>query len=183
MRTKQKSDADYLKLELHIGYVYGSDETPPHASHYKPKFVPGARLPHAWIKFPPGKQLHLPPEDVSYVWEFTPTEVEERRYSTLDLCDFNAFTLLAGSRSHLVDRFNAASELLLQWPFKFNLFASDSDFSFVAPAYEALFSEQGGLGKGEAILIRPDQHILARLGPNSSAEHIRDVICDHLGLS
>ncbi|CAK7237887.1 hypothetical protein SEUCBS140593_010181 [Sporothrix eucalyptigena] len=36
-------------LELHIGYVYGDKSTPPHASHFTPKCVPGARLPHAWI--------------------------------------------------------------------------------------------------------------------------------------
>ncbi|KAF0325298.1 2,4-dichlorophenol 6-monooxygenase [Colletotrichum asianum] len=34
-------------LELHIGYVYGDNRTPPNASKFSPKFVPSARLPHA----------------------------------------------------------------------------------------------------------------------------------------
>ncbi|KAL3300028.1 FAD binding domain-containing protein [Colletotrichum asianum] len=34
-------------LELHIGYVYGDNRTPPNASKVSPKFVPSARLPHA----------------------------------------------------------------------------------------------------------------------------------------
>jgi hypothetical protein len=124
----------------------------------------------------------MPPEDVSYVSEFSPEEIEDRQYSTLDLCDFNAFTLLADSREEWIDRFNTARDSIRQKPFEFKLFAIGSDFSFVDSRHDALFSIEGGLGHGGALLIRPDQHILTRLEPTDSPGRIRDIIFDHLGL-
>ncbi|KAF4873450.1 4-methyl-5-nitrocatechol 5-monooxygenase [Colletotrichum siamense] len=80
-------------LELHIGYVYGDNRTPPNASKFSPKFVPGARLPHAWI-IPTASSaaLDMPSIDLSYVKELSPIDVEHRRYSTLDLIKVDTFT-------------------------------------------------------------------------------------------
>lgn len=144
-----------LKLELHIGYVYGRKEKPRHASHYTPKFVPGARLPHAWISpeafvIPAG----LAPVDTSYVWEFSPSEVRERQYSTLDLCPKDAFTLIVGHQIHWVARFEEIAERLSEHKVKLQLCAVDHDFEFVLPEQRKIFEEQASLASGGGLLIR-----------------------------
>jgi hypothetical protein len=109
--------------------------------------------------------------------------VEERKFSTLDLCDFNAFTLLVGTKSEWIDRFHVAHDSIRLKHFSFRMFAADSDFSIVHYKHEVLFSTQGGFGLGAALLVRPDQHIIARLEPNEPPERIQRIILDHLGLS
>ncbi|OOQ82634.1 3-(3-hydroxy-phenyl)propionate hydroxylase [Penicillium brasilianum] len=53
-------------LGLHIGYVYGDKRIPDNASVYEPICVPGARLPHAWIKLIDLEKVQLPAIDSSY---------------------------------------------------------------------------------------------------------------------
>ncbi|KIW23324.1 uncharacterized protein PV07_11532 [Cladophialophora immunda] len=126
-------------LELHIGYVYGSKEIPPHASKYTPKFEVGARLPHAWIRLP---HSTLKPVDVSYVDEFSPADLESHRYSTLDLCDLDKFTLVGrldvpGVKTCRLGR----------------------DFEVIGEAGQKWLAA-AGLDVGGGLLVRPDQHIL-----------------------
>ncbi|GLI81110.1 hypothetical protein PoHVEF18_009481 [Penicillium ochrochloron] len=94
-------------LGLHIGYVYGASEPRPDASYYSPKLIPGARLPHDWISFPSQlskasetarSALPSQPIDVSYVIELDEKQIEERRWSTLDLCAPDGFTLILGAK-------------------------------------------------------------------------------------
>ncbi|ODM15826.1 hypothetical protein SI65_08666 [Aspergillus cristatus] len=86
-------------LGLHIGYVYGDRETPKNASIYEPSCIPGARLPHAWIKPLSSGLTKLPAIDSSYLAELSPEEVQAKQFSTLDLCPFDTFTLIVDETS------------------------------------------------------------------------------------
>ncbi|KAJ9647977.1 hypothetical protein H2199_001754 [Coniosporium tulheliwenetii] len=170
-------------LELHIGSVYGSTETPPHASHYKPKFQQGARLPHAWISF--RNQNSVPPIeplDVSYVTEFSPDEVHARRFSSLDLCALDGFTLIVGSHEAWAARFDALQAATAQRGIKLRLCAADTDFDFVSHDHRDLFDEGARLTTGGGLLVRPDQHILLELTADVSVEDLKVALCRHLGL-
>ncbi|OCT49141.1 3-(3-hydroxy-phenyl)propionate hydroxylase [Cladophialophora carrionii] len=146
-------------LELHIGYVYGSDTIPPHASRYTPKFQVGARLPHAWIRLPCSP---LKPVDVSYVEEFSPEDVELRQYSTLDLCDLDKFTLIgelevAGVKTCVPGKdFDVVGEAGQQW------------------------LKGAGLQDGGGLLVRPDQHILMLLDADTKVEEVESCLKQHL---
>lgn len=164
--------------------MYGQDDAPPHASHYKPKFVSGARLPHAWIRIrTPEVGQNFRPLDVSYVKEWPANEVAARTASILDLCPFNSFTLVVGSRDAWSPRFEQLQERLSQKSVKIkvNLKASESDFEFVFPKQQQLFAQSTQIADGGGILVRPDQHILAITGPDDTVQEIEQVILSHLG--
>lgn len=174
------------QLEIHIGYVYGQKEPPAHASHYRPKFVAGARLPHAWIRLRDGRPpttLLLPPIDVSYVKEFSPADVEARQYSTLDLCAFDSFTLLVGGGgSAWAERFAAAREAVGGSVIKMCLRVAGEDFDFVDPKYAELFAAEAGLDAGGGLLVRPDQHLLRVVSSGDEGEDIAGAVLGYLGL-
>lgn len=168
-------------LELHIGYVYGSSEIPSHASHYSPKYIPGARLPHVWIE--PKSTLtkfgSLPPAvDVSYVKQLNHEEITLRRYSSLDLCSFNAFTIIAGSKSWraLVQELDAIPRLP-----EINVVVLGEDFTLISGHRSDAWIEGCGFKAGGALLVRPDQHVLARLNASTTSDDLRKVIEQHLG--
>lgn len=169
----------FPKLEIHIGYVYGINEAPAHASHYTPKFVPGARLPHAWIRF--NGSAALPPIDVSYVKEFSEQDIKSRQYSTLDLCRHNCFTLLVGSRDQWSERFQALEAALKSRGFRVALAVACHDFDFVYEKQELLFANEGNLSSGGGLLIRPDQHLLRLVQPTDSVVSIEQSLLEYLG--
>ncbi|KAJ9610537.1 hypothetical protein H2200_005314 [Cladophialophora chaetospira] len=148
-------------LELHIGYVYGSQEIPPHASKYAPKFQVGARLPHAWIRM---KDSILQPVDVSYVDEFTKEDIELRRYSTLDLCDFDKFTLIGDLEVPGVKTCRVGK-----------------DFEVIGSAGQE-WLQGAGLRDGGGLLVRPDQHILMVLTKDTQVEDVKQCMRRHLGV-
>ncbi|OCL07710.1 hypothetical protein AOQ84DRAFT_294575, partial [Glonium stellatum] len=169
-------------LELHIGYVYGSKEIPPHASHYTPKLIAGARLPHAWIWFL--NECLAPqndPIDVSYVTEFSQEEVLARQFSSLDLCAFDTFVIIVGSRQTWVQRFDALEAAVEKWGLKLRLYAVGSDFDFVHEPHRTLFDIGASFDIGGGLLVRPDQHILSKLAPNASVEDLKFSLSQHLG--
>ncbi|KAK4541283.1 hypothetical protein LTR36_008199 [Oleoguttula mirabilis] len=170
-------------LELHIGYVYGRQETPPHASHYRPKFCTGARLPHAFVSFPRAiKKPNLPALDVSYVKEFDEAECADRQFSTLDLCAPDAFTLLVGTCEGKVHRGEALRRQLGEKGVLLNVYVVGVDVAFVHQKHRSLFESEVGLSEGGGLLIRPDQHILLPLPPAVSDEHARLQVLTYLGL-
>ncbi|KIX02969.1 uncharacterized protein Z518_06519 [Rhinocladiella mackenziei CBS 650.93] len=148
-------------LELHIGYVYGSEAIPPHASKYTPKFEVGARLPHTWIR--PTKTT-LSAVDVSYVDELSPDEVKARQYSTLDLCELDKFTLIGD-----LDVPGVKTCRLHQ------------DFEVIGQAGQEWLTA-AGLKDGGGLLIRPDQHILMVIRPDTTVESVQRVLNQHLGV-
>lgn len=170
-----------IQLEIHIGYVYGMDKAPDHASHYSPKFLPGARIPHAWIRIK--GVTTLLPVDVSYVKEFSEQDTKSRQYSTLDLCIYDHFTLLVGSRGQWVERFQALRAAVKGHGVRVALAVAHHDFEFVLEQQEQLFAREGRLGVGGGLLIRPDQHVLCLIQPTDSATSIAQSLAEHLGLT
>ena len=150
------------QLELHIGYVYGSDEIPPHASKYTPKFRVGARLPHAWIRL---RQSSLRPVDVSYVDEFSAEDIECRKYSTLDLCDIDKFTLIGKLEVPNVKTCRLGED--------FEVVEGDTGREWIKGA---------GLNDGGGLLVRPDQHILMVLKAETKAEEVEACLQQYLGI-
>lgn len=155
------------------------NKAPAHASHYTPKFVPGARLPHAWIRIK--GTAALPPVDVSYVREFSGEDIKSRRYSTLDLCPYDRFTLLVGSREQWAGRFQALEAAMKQHGVKVVLVVAHHDFDFVYERQEHLFTVEGKLSSGGGLLIRPDQHILRLVQPTDPVALIEKSLVEHLG--
>lgn len=155
---------------------------PRNASDFAAKFVSGARLPHAWITFQDDKTARgLAPVDVSYVKELSEEQRLARQYSILDLCSFDAFTLIVASRDVWTRPYNEAVKWAGPRNIKIQLQAVGLDFSFVDSKQRQLW-DRNGLADGGAFLLRPDQHILAILSVGVTSSSITDVIGSHLGL-
>lgn len=168
-----------LQLEIHIGYVYGRKEPPAHASKYTPKFVPGARLPHAWIRMKNSSSQSA--IDVSYVKEFSQQDIENRKYSTLDLCPFDKFTLVVGSRTEWADRFRDLRSSMEAYGVQVSCRAAGEDFDFVDQKVADLYISKARLGSGGGLLVRPDQHILQVLDSDDGPEELGTAVLRHLG--
>lgn len=150
-----------MQLELHIGYVYGSEEIPPNASSYVPKFLPGARLPHAWIDFRQAEyKPPLQPINVSYVTELRKDEIETRKYSTLDLCSLDSFTMIVAKRRRWIDCLTAFRKTELSSKLKIHLFGLDDDFRILEKSHRKIYESGLGAGDDVGLLVRPDQHIM-----------------------
>lgn len=176
---------DALQLALHIGYVYGATKPPSHASHYSPKFVAGARLPHAWIKFLRQPSLtteiskydSLPREPcaVTYVKELGKKELDTCQWSTLDLCGPDSWTLILGRDlppSHVSKFRQHCGKVGID----LNVWCLGTDFDITRDNWagdELLVS--GG------VLVRPDQHILMTLAIDTTGEEIIAKLNRHLG--
>ncbi|CAG8137504.1 unnamed protein product [Penicillium olsonii] len=169
-------------LELHIGYVYGALKPPPHASHYSPKFVAGARLPHAWVKIldqpvstgKTDKYEALPQEpiDVSYVRELEKREVESRQWSTLDLCGPDSWTLIVG-RDQPTSQALILNEGCDSIGVNLNIWSLGVDFEFEGVEGVQVFEDE--LVERGGVLVRPDQHILARVSLGEEEETLQNV--------
>jgi len=161
--------ADLVRqLELHIGYVYGSNGPANEPSNYVAKYVPGGRLPHLWIR-PLNETLlkGIPPTDLSHVHELSDNEKAMRQYSTLDLCWYDVFTLIVNASEGQEERAREIQKLANSINGKgpglaLRTVTLGADFSIV-------FEQQGrewlskfrlGCGQRGAVLVRPDQHIL-----------------------
>jgi hypothetical protein len=172
---------------LHIGYVYGDTCIPAHASAYIRRFVVGSRLPHVWLKQKPGtewfRRLELGPIDSSYVSEFTETQAREREWSVLDLCAFDAFTLFVGQRDG--QRWRMLCEeirSMLPPTLKINLAVLGEDFELLNGGDAEMWVTEMGLDDGGAVLVRPDQHILAIFPAQTTADTAERALEGHLGL-
>ncbi|KAH8883509.1 hypothetical protein GQ53DRAFT_882741 [Thozetella sp. PMI_491] len=170
-------------LEIHIGYVYGNKEAPPNASDFTPKFSPGARLPHAWIAFPEGRVLvSQQPVDVSYVKEFSQSQVAAREYSTLDLCGFDSITLIVSSFEAWAGKLAAFKQAMSLKGIDFQVWVANRDFAFVDQQGAQLFEKGAGFADGGALLVRPDQHILGRLSQEATSADLESLVLVDLGL-
>ncbi|KAJ4179372.1 hypothetical protein NW767_014639 [Fusarium falciforme] len=171
-----------MSLGLHIGYVYGDKETPPHASKFSPKFTPGGRLPHAWIKPRLGAaSFKAPPLDVSYVKEFHQAGIDARQFSTLDLVEFDSFTLIVSSHDTWAPRFAQLHKLTQSPGINMRLRSVDKDFDFVFEEQRKMYSDGSGISHGRGLLVRPDQHLLACVDEKTTAEDLASLILAHLG--
>lgn len=162
--------------------MYGSDEIPPHASHFVPQFVVGARLPHVWIiPSNAGTVQSLPPVDVSYVKELPAEETSKRKYSVLDMCGVDAFTvLLADHGPEEVWAKSLRDQFATLGP-KINIYTLGTDFELALTESGEDWLNHAGLACGGALLIRPDQHILMRFNAQTPVEQLFKVVNVHLG--
>ncbi|RSL85489.1 hypothetical protein CDV31_016552, partial [Fusarium ambrosium] len=169
-------------LGLHIGYVYGDKETPPHASKFSPKFTRGGRLPHAWIKPRRGAaSFKVAPLDVSYVKEFHQDGINARQFSTLDLLDFDSFTLIVSSRNAWATRFDRLHKLTRSSGINLRLCSVDEDFEFAFEEQQDTYNKGSGILKGGGLLVRPDQHLLGCVNEKATAEDLALLVLAHLG--
>ena len=177
--------ADFeLHSGLHIGYVYGDSQIPSNASHYNRKFVPGARLPHVWLRTKPDIEwMHwMTPIDSSYVVELSEEETRQRRWSVLDICSYDAFTLFvdrstAQSWKEVISRMKES----LPRGLKINVGVLGEDFEILAGEKGDEWLRRMQLTAGGAVLVRPDQHILA-LMDNVDENMVIETVKTHLGL-
>jgi hypothetical protein len=161
--------------------VYGSTKIPSNASYYTPKYCTGARLPHAWITAVDQHAIHHQPEvDVSYVSEFSASDIVQRRYSTLDLCAVDSFTfIIAKSNSTWRERIEQVESQLSAC--KFNTYELGSNFDVVPSPHGEKWVNDAALRSGGGLLVRPDQHILLPLKSDTSVEEIVGALRAHLG--
>lgn len=173
-------------LGLHIGYIYGNKDIPASASLYKPSYRAGARLPHAWLSNRPDTVTSLEPIDSSYVNELTVEQIAAKRYSTLDLCAPDSFTLFADQTSH--ERwYQVLTELKTKLPkgtgaLKIKLATLGVDFDLVPGMRAEEWLKGMQLESGGAVLVRPDQHILNTFTRETTANQALHDLVQHLGL-
>ncbi|PYI03079.1 hypothetical protein BO78DRAFT_375874 [Aspergillus sclerotiicarbonarius CBS 121057] len=170
-------------LGLHVGYVYGDYRRPDCASIYEPVCVPGARLPHAWIRLLTPDKLRLPPIDCSYVAELSPEELQLKQFSTLDLCAFDGFTLIVDVES--AEHWGRIlEEVKRQVPgkcagLKIAMVTHGGTFD-LQPGGGGRWMALTRLAEGHAILVRPDQHVLARFEYPGEASGVLGELRTHL---
>ncbi|KAL2860078.1 FAD binding domain-containing protein [Aspergillus pseudodeflectus] len=176
-------------LQLHIGYVYGDTRIPENASLYKPLCVPGARLPHAWIRLlePSDLGVELPAIDSSYVSELAVNGVERKRYSTLDLCPVDTFILVVHTatadqwRTYVLEALRTLPPDARSTP-KVKTVVMGKQFVLEPSEHSTAWINLMGLNSGQATLVRPDQHILACFDTaNVQSSDLRKALGDHLG--
>lgn len=169
-------------LNLHIGYVYGEDSIPSNASKYEAQFVPGARFPHTWLSC--ASLAHtwcVKPASMAYVKELSEEEVEAKRYSTLDLFAFDAWTFILAAKQNTAK--DIVSAVKGKYPaLKFHVFGLEEDFSLLAGGGGNRWLFKSGLRSGKWYLVRPDQHILLRLSSESTEVDITSALNQFLGL-
>lgn len=122
------------------------------------------------------------PLDVSYVREWSAKDIQARRYSILDLCRFDSFTLIVGWKQAWSSRFADLKGVMAKCGVRLELKAADVDFGFVFTEQQRLFEENVRLGEGGGLLVRPDQHIMLKLSADTSVEEMSTVLRDHIGL-
>ncbi|KAH8660418.1 3-propionate hydroxylase [Xylariales sp. PMI_506] len=182
MEKIQERAENFDNLELHIGYVYGSKEVPSSPSAYHPKYVPGARLPHLWI-MPTGTTpvtQGLRPVDLHHVCELSSDDRQLRKYSTLDICRLESFTLIINSTAGQLQRATELQTLLRNGalasgkPPPLHVVILGKDFRIIFPEKASEWLRCFNLGEGGAggVLVRPDQHILRVFDKNTKAQEL-----------
>jgi hypothetical protein len=130
-----KTKDHFQAIGLHIGHVYGQElDSGVSVGEYTPACIPGARLPHAWVK------------------------VSGKTRSTLDLVDGHSFLVLVTPGFASVDS-QALSSALSESRVPIRTMRLGTDF--LDP--DGKWSKYMRMDAGDAaILIRPDQHIVCQ---------------------
>lgn len=154
--------------------------------HHSPEYVPlyrkGARLVHAWIKIKTQCTHGLGPVDLSYLQGDLPSDkVKSWQFSTLDTIPPNSFVLFYSGSSWGK---KAAQIKTLFGQSNLPLIALEvgKDFDFVERKAGKTWQEGYGIGKSNALLIRPDQHVEAIIPSAQSSQAVVDSALYSLGL-
>ena len=141
--------------------------------------MPGARLPHLWIR--PSAELCLrlpPPVDLSYVPDMSLLDKTTCAYSSLDLCTHDAFTFITETRGADIEQ---AMSYFKNPPIPFQTAELGKDFHLYDNEKSRFWVDATRLKAGGVVLIRPDQHILALFDKSSLPLDIAKSIASHLG--
>ncbi len=126
---------------------------------------------------------HLSPVNVSYVPEFSSSDIAVRKYSTLDLCAVGAFTIILHATHQ--DAWRSRLEMLRDHyhdsGLELNVYLFKVDFDVISGARGQSWLEGARLNEGGGLLVRPDQHILLPLEAMTQANEMVSVIEAHLG--
>ncbi|KAK8846505.1 hypothetical protein IAR55_005591 [Kwoniella newhampshirensis] len=122
-------------------------------TEYIPAYRRGARLVHAWINAKNTSVLpSLPPVDFAYLGnDMSDEQKEKRQYSLLDLIPPDSYVVLCGPNQR---KYVELCELLQRSSIPARLVVCGKDFTFTDEVPDGY-----GLSKGNAVLIRPDQHV------------------------
>ena len=120
----------------------------------------------------------LPPKisDLSYVREIDQEQILSKKLSTLDLCAFNAWTLLLPRNGHVSQNLITKISNL-----KINAFSLGNDFQLLSSDASETWSSGSGLSDGRPILVRPDQHIFGTFETEFEAEQMIVKLNEHYG--
>lgn len=130
---------------------------------------------------------------LSYVPELSPAQIANYRYSTLDLCAFDSFTLISSNDASATTRAEEIQRLLMRDEvlgphqrgtgsplLSVHSLTIEQDF-------RVLESENGNewlghtrLLAGGGVLVRPDQHVLLMLDGGTTAEEVLLAMRGHL---
>lgn len=109
--------------------------------------------------------------------ELDEKQIEERRWSTLDLCAPDAFTLILGAkdirlRSDVAEvrKYCEAKNLRL------NIWHLDTDFKLIREKWLSTKLNQTG-----GVLVRPDQHIMMVITDTTTGKDVISKINGHFG--
>lgn len=121
--------------------------------------------------------------DVSYVHEFTSQDISARQYSTLDLCSPSSFTLIVDKNSKLVTGTVLAQvvSVVKDKGIPLGIYVYGCDFECETLPSSQKWKQLLGLTQGNAVIVRPDQHILAVVREDEEVATIVALIQEHLG--
>lgn len=117
------------------------------------------------------------PIDLSYVLEMNAADRSQRKYSSLDLCAHDAFTIIVGSCGHSYEQALNVNDLG-SIPIKVVVFGRD--FCVEAGPQGKAWLDATGLEGGTVLVVRPDQHILTIFNSDSSIGQAVCAIQSHL---
>jgi hypothetical protein len=124
----------------------------------------------------------MTPIDSSYVSEFSEEEAKKREWSVLDLCAYDAFTVFVGREgAQSWKQAMTGVRKALPTGLKISLAVSNEDFEIVEGERGKEWVSEMRLAAGGAVLVRPDQHILA-LFEKAEEALIIGAFKKHLGL-
>ena len=170
------------QLNRHIGYVYDSAWQPNNSPDYTPIFRKGARLVHAWIKPKSPCVNGLTPVDLSYLQgDLSNDKIKSWQYSTLDTVATASFVLYY-SGSSWGKKAAQLKALFAQNNLPLVTLEVGKDFDFVERKPGKAWQEGYGIGKSNALLVRPDQHVEAIIPSAQSSQAVVDATLYSLGL-
>lgn len=109
--------------------------------------------------------------------ELDEKQIESLRWSTLDLCAPDAFTLILGAKDNRlcfdvaqIRKYCEAKNLRL------NIWQLGTDFEFISQKWLSMNLNQMG-----GILVRPDQHIMMVITDTTTGSDVISKIDGHLG--
>jgi hypothetical protein len=101
------------------------------------------------------------------VREIDPEQILNKKFSTLDLCGFDAWTLLLPRNGQTSQNLITKMQNL-----RINALSLGNDFQVLKSDAGETWVSGSGLREGRSILVRPDQHIFGTFKTEPEAEQM-----------